>query len=58
VTVARALTDTFAGIRAADVPGFIVGQIAGAVAATILCRWLVPSLPAEAQDVVVPHQQT
>jgi len=58
VTVARALTDTFAGIRAADVPGFIVGQIAGAVAATLLFRWLVPSLPGEAQDVVVPHQQT
>lgn len=58
VTVARALTNTFAGIRAADVPGFIVGQVAGAVAATLLFRWLVPSLPAEAHDVVVPHQET
>jgi glycerol uptake facilitator-like aquaporin len=43
VTVARALTDTFAGIRPVDVPGFIVGQLAGATAATLLFRWLVPS---------------
>jgi glycerol uptake facilitator-like aquaporin len=41
VTVARALSDTFAGIRPADVPGFIGAQIAGAIAATFLFRWLV-----------------
>jgi glycerol uptake facilitator-like aquaporin len=58
VTVARALTDTFAGIRPADVPGFIAGQVAGAVTATLLFRWLVPSLPARADDVVVPHSVT
>jgi len=34
VTIARGLTDTFAGIRPTDVPGFIVGQLAGAAAAT------------------------
>ena len=45
VTLARALTDTFAGIRPADVPGFVVAQLAGAAAATLLFRWLVPSLP-------------
>jgi glycerol uptake facilitator-like aquaporin len=45
VTVARALTDTFAGIRPADVPGFLVAQFAGATAATRLFRWLVPALP-------------
>lgn len=44
VTVARALTDTFAGIRPADVPGFIVAQLAGAATAIFLFRWLVPSL--------------
>jgi glycerol uptake facilitator-like aquaporin len=55
VTVARALTDTFAGIRPADVAGFVIGQMAGAIAATMLFRWLVPSLPARADDVVVPH---
>ena len=42
VTLARAASDTFAGIRPADVPGFIVAQLAGAIAATLLFRWLVP----------------
>lgn len=43
VTLARALTDSFAGIRPADVPGFVVAQLAGALAATFLFRWLVPA---------------
>ena len=51
VTVARALTDTFAGIRPADVPGFIVAQLAGAATATLLFQWLVPSLPGAAARV-------
>jgi glycerol uptake facilitator-like aquaporin len=42
VTLARSLTDTFAGIRPADVVGFITAQAAGAAAATALFRWLVP----------------
>jgi glycerol uptake facilitator-like aquaporin len=57
VTFARAFTDTFAGIRLSDVPAFVVAQLLGAAAATLLFRWLVPALPAEADDVVVPHQQ-
>jgi glycerol uptake facilitator-like aquaporin len=40
VTLARSLTDTFTGIRPVDVPGFVVAQFAGAIAATILFRWL------------------
>jgi glycerol uptake facilitator-like aquaporin len=52
VTLARALTDTFAGIRPADVPGFVVAQLLGAAAATALFRWLVPSLSAAAPRVV------
>ena len=44
VTAARAWTDTFAGIRQADVPGFIAAQLAGALVATFLFRWLVPPL--------------
>jgi len=40
VTLARSLTDTFAGIRPADVAGFIAAQGAGAAAATALFRWL------------------
>jgi glycerol uptake facilitator-like aquaporin len=46
VTLARAATDTFAGIRPADAPGFIGAQLMGALAATALFRWLVPSVPA------------
>jgi len=40
VTVARALTPTFAGIRPNDAPGFIAAQLAGAVVAIFLGRWL------------------
>jgi glycerol uptake facilitator-like aquaporin len=47
VTVARALTDTFSGIRPADVPGFIVAQSIGAAGATLLLKWLEPSPQAE-----------
>jgi len=42
VTLARALTDTFAGIRPLDVPGFITAQLAGGMAATLLFRWMIP----------------
>src|ERR1700722_6260965 len=55
VTIARCLSDTFAGIRPVDVPLFAVAQVAGGIAATILFRWLVPSLPSRAKEVVVPH---
>src|SRR5437879_1756351 len=52
VTVARSLSDTFAGIRPSDAPYFILAQIAGAIAATVVFRWLVPGLPAVAKNVV------
>jgi glycerol uptake facilitator-like aquaporin len=55
VTLARAMTNTFAGIRPVDVPGFVAAQILGATAATLLFRWLVPALPGAAGSVVVPH---
>jgi hypothetical protein len=51
----RALSDTFAGIRPADAPGFIVAQFAGGIAATLAFRWLVPSLRLTAKDVTLPH---
>ena len=57
VTLARAVSDTFAGIRPADVPGFILAQLVGAIVATVLFRWLVPSLPQTAESVVLPHDQ-
>jgi len=40
VTIARALTDTFSGIRPVDAPGFIIAQCAGAVLATFALGWL------------------
>ena len=43
VTVARCITDTFAGIRPQDVPGFVLAQFLGGAAAFLLFRWMVPS---------------
>jgi glycerol uptake facilitator-like aquaporin len=57
VTLARTASDTFAGIRPADAPGFIVAQFAGAIAATLLFRWLAPSLPKDAANVVMAHSR-
>jgi glycerol uptake facilitator-like aquaporin len=54
VTIARAMTDTFAGIRPVDVPAFILAQLVGAFCATVLFRWLVPP----ASVTVVPKAQT
>ncbi len=58
VTLARSMTDTFAGIRPLDAPAFIAAQLLGAGAATALFRWLAPSLPAVARDVLVQHEQS
>jgi glycerol uptake facilitator-like aquaporin len=51
VTLARAASDTFAGIRPADAPAFIAVQFAAALVATWVFRWLVPAQlkPAEAE---------
>jgi glycerol uptake facilitator-like aquaporin len=57
VTQARAASNTFAGIRPADAPGFIVAQLLGAAGATVLFRWLTPSLPKDATSVVVAHTE-
>ena len=54
VTLARSASDTFAGIRPADAPLFIVAQLTGAGVATVLFRWLVPPLPTVASAVIVP----
>jgi len=40
VTIARSLTDSFAGIRPIDAPGFIVAQLVGGASAAALLRWL------------------
>lgn len=48
VTLARAASNTFAGIRPVDAPGFILAQLAGMGAATVLFCWLYPEPPADA----------
>ncbi|MES2069276.1 MAG: MIP/aquaporin family protein [Pseudomonadota bacterium] len=48
VTLARAATNSFAGIRPADAPGFIAAQLLGASAATFIFCWLYPAPPKEA----------
>jgi glycerol uptake facilitator-like aquaporin len=55
VTLARAASDTFAGIRPVDAPPFIIAQLLGAFAATALFRWLTPSVSEHADEVVVRH---
>ena len=42
ITIARALTDTFSGVRPADAPGFIAGQFAGGLLALLVCAYLAP----------------
>jgi glycerol uptake facilitator-like aquaporin len=42
LTIARALSSTFAGIRPVDVPIFVAAQLSGAIGGTFLFRWLVP----------------
>ena len=58
VTIARAFSNTFAGIRPVDVPLFILAQVLGGLAATLLFRWFVPGLPSAAKDVVVSHRNS
>ncbi|MEO9459236.1 MAG: MIP/aquaporin family protein [Lentilitoribacter sp.] len=40
VTIARSFSDTFAGIRPVDSPGFIISQIGFAVLAWLFCKWI------------------
>ena len=40
VAIARSLTNTFAGIRPIDLPGFIIAELIGAIVASLLMNWL------------------
>ncbi|WP_212757056.1 aquaporin [Usitatibacter rugosus] len=51
VTLARCLTDTFAGVRPNDVPGFIVAQLSGAIAATAVSNRLFPAYPTQTDKI-------
>jgi glycerol uptake facilitator-like aquaporin len=53
VTLARSMSNTFAGIRPNDVAGFVTAQVAGAMAATLLFQWLTPGLKREAPAVLL-----
>ena len=50
VTIARSLSDTFAGIRPVDAPAFILAQVAGALLALYVCTWLLKPVPE------IPHE--
>jgi glycerol uptake facilitator-like aquaporin len=55
VTIARCLSDTFAGIRPSDVPLFVTAQFLGGIAATLTFRWLVPNLQDRAKEILFAH---
>ena len=50
VTLARSFSDTFAGIRPANVPMFVMAELGGAMSATLLARWLIPTTAKESSD--------
>ena len=58
VTIARSLSDTFAGIRPVDVPLFVAAQLAGAIAATLLFRWLLPNFDTKTKEILVPAKSS
>ena len=55
VTIARTITDTFAGIAPGSVPLFIVAQLVAGLLAVLLIRTLYPTIGQVADDVVLPH---
>jgi glycerol uptake facilitator-like aquaporin len=59
ITVGRTLSDTFAGVAPASVPGYVVAQLAGGLAALALLRVLYTDVTqAQAEGVLLPHHET
>ena len=56
VTLARAATDTFSGIRPADTPWFIVAQLLGGAGAFAVMRWLMPAAAVRPSEVIAPRE--
>ncbi|MGI8810844.1 MAG: aquaporin [Acidimicrobiales bacterium] len=56
-TVARGLSDTFAGIAPGSAPAFVVAQLLGACLAVVVVRVLYPDVASVAADVVLPHPE-
>jgi len=57
VTLARAASDTFAGIRPMDAAPFIMAQLAGTAAVSVVLRWLVPSKDERNQSAELVKQE-
>ena len=58
ITVGRMFSDTFAGIAPASVPGYVIAQLVGGLAALSVLRVLYPDVTAaEAEEILLPHQQ-
>ncbi|MGA7703882.1 MAG: MIP/aquaporin family protein [Solirubrobacteraceae bacterium] len=58
ITVGRTLSNTFAGIAPASVPGYVVAQLVGGACALALIRMLYPGVtPAAAAEVLLPHKE-
>lgn len=57
VTIARSITDSFAGILPAHVPLFVVFELVGGAVGMIVIRLLYPDVAAIADDVVLPHPE-
>jgi glycerol uptake facilitator-like aquaporin len=59
ITIARSLSNTFAGIRPVDVPAFIVAQIVGALVAVVLGRFLFAEADAAAgaREAALAHEE-
>ena len=57
VTLARCITDTFAGIRPVDVPAFITAQLVGALMASVALGWLLRETHEQASTGASPHPE-
>jgi arsenate reductase len=57
VTIGRAFTNSFAGIKPSSVPAFIAFELGGGVIAVLLIRGLYPDVAATAEEVIVPHER-
>ena len=56
IAVGRMFSDTFAGIAPASVPGYVIAELIGGIAAIVVLRTLYPDVtPEEAADVIMPH---
>lgn len=57
VTLARTLSDTFAGIAPASAPAFVAFELVGATVAVVLIRFLYPDVAEFADEIIVPHEE-